>query len=76
MYITNVNSSLSSMLGWSLCITVATFFLYRSRPWVLSAPGGIRSFAFKYVPFWGAYSQYDGMCVQKVFADKIEADFG
>ena len=73
---TILNTSLKYIGGSACLIFGATFLLHRRRSWVLTSPGSLRSFMFKYLPFsllFGGFKVYNS---KKVSTDLLKEDFG
>jgi hypothetical protein len=58
-----------------LLILGCTFWLHRRRQWVLTAPQGLRSFAFKYAPVVVSLTVYESLYAKRISVDDIDVDF-
>ena len=77
LFFSNIFSTSLKYIGGSACLIFgATFLLHRKRSWVLTSPGGLRSFMFKYLPFSLLFGLSKVYHSKKVSTDLLNEDFG
>jgi hypothetical protein len=77
LYMNSIMDSFTKVVvGSTAAIFISTFLLHRKRAWVLTAPGGLRSIMFKYLPIWFVCGFKEFYFKVKVPTSQIQEDFG